>query len=127
MNDLLLYRLRLMPSLANGVPDRREGGRAGAIIQIDKGLVAFHRRHAHPATDQSLPEFRQQFSPGVLLQFIVIQNLSGRLLFSDRVLESGLSELLDQPQCLCERDDVDDGGRARLELVRGFGPDDPTG
>ena len=35
--------------------------------------------------------------------------------------------MLNQPQGFGKRDDVDDGGRAGLEFVRCFGPDDPTG
>lgn len=70
------------------------------------------------ATDQGLPEFIQQFSPRVLLEFVVAQNVSGRQLFGGRTLESVLSEMLGQPQCLGKRNDVDDRGHAGLEFGR---------
>ena len=56
-DDLLLYLAGPAPCLADRVPDRREGGRAGGVVQVDEGSRAFRCWNTHTATDQGLPEF----------------------------------------------------------------------
>ena len=59
------------------VPDGRERGRAGAVVQVDIRLRAFHGGHTHPTADQGLPEFVQERSASISLEFVVVQYFSG--------------------------------------------------
>ena len=136
---VLLHLARPAPGPADRVPDRREGGRAGGVVQVDEGPRAFRRWNTYPATDQGLPEFKQQLSPGVFFKIVVVQDFGdGRLFGARRLVGDGrrlgdgapegvIAVLPDQPQRHGKRDDVDDRGRAGLEFVRRLGPDHPAG